>query len=164
MLWLSVVVNRMFTSGGVDVHACLSVDHCYVNVFIHVLNFGGWSQPRNYFNSEIFPIYSKACALCPLCFHSSPQDRAGTNSPLNFEVVGGWEVGYPIFVSRVEPSSIPEMAGIRVGDQVGVSFQCLDWEWGCMYSCIAIQVHVWQSWVEILCDSVVVHHAKSTML
>ena len=33
------------------------VDHCCVNVFIHVLNFRGWSQPRNYFNSEIFPIY-----------------------------------------------------------------------------------------------------------
>ena len=24
---------------------------------IRVLNFHGWSQPRNYFNSEIFPIY-----------------------------------------------------------------------------------------------------------
>ena len=26
--------------------------------FIHVLNFCGWSQPQNYFNSEIFLIYS----------------------------------------------------------------------------------------------------------
>ena len=54
----------------------------------------------------------KAAAVCPL------QDRAGTNSPLHFDVVGGWEVGYPIFVSAVEPDSIPEGAGLRVGDQV----------------------------------------------
>ena len=34
-----------------------------------------------------------------------------------------------------------------------------------MYSCIAIQVHVWQSWVEeILCDSVLVYHAKSAVI
>lgn len=45
-------------------------------------------------------------------------DRAGTNSPLHFDVVGGWEVGYPIFVSAVEPDSIPEGAGLRVGDQI----------------------------------------------
>lgn len=48
----------------------------------------------------------------------SLQDRAGTNSPLDFEVVGGWEVGQPIFVDKVEPNSIPEKAGLRVGDQV----------------------------------------------
>ena len=57
-LWLSgVVVDRTFTPGGVDVCACLFVDHCCINVFIRVFNFRGWSQPRNYFNSEIFPIY-----------------------------------------------------------------------------------------------------------
>ena len=27
------------------------------NFIFHVLNFRGWSRPRNYFNSEIFPIY-----------------------------------------------------------------------------------------------------------
>ena len=44
MLWLSgIVVDQMFTSGGVDVH-----HHC-VNVFIHMLNFHSWSQPQNYF-------------------------------------------------------------------------------------------------------------------
>ena len=42
---------------GVDICACLFVDHCCVQVFIRVLNFHGWSQPRNYFNSEIFLIY-----------------------------------------------------------------------------------------------------------
>ena len=52
-------------------------------------------------------------------FHSIPfQDRAGTNSPLDFNVVGGWEVAHPIFVSKVEPGSIPNRAGLRVGDQV----------------------------------------------
>ena len=50
-----VVVNQTFTSGGVDVHAHLFVDHHHVNVFIPVLNFRGWSQPQNYFNSENFP-------------------------------------------------------------------------------------------------------------
>ena len=49
----------------------------------------------------------------------TPQDRAGTNSPLDFNVVGGWEVVNPIFVSKVEPHSIPDRAGLRVGDQVG---------------------------------------------
>ena len=28
-----------------------------IKCFIRVLNFRGWSQLRNYFNSEIFPIY-----------------------------------------------------------------------------------------------------------
>ena len=37
--------------------AQLLVDYPCVNAFIHVLNFCSQSQPRNYFNSEIFPIY-----------------------------------------------------------------------------------------------------------
>ncbi|XP_064404349.1 rap guanine nucleotide exchange factor 6-like isoform X2 [Halichondria panicea] len=45
-------------------------------------------------------------------------DRAGTNSPLEFEVVGGWEVGHPVFVSKVEPGSMSEKAGLRLGDQI----------------------------------------------
>ena len=40
-----LVVDWTFTSGGVDVHARLFVDHRCVNVFICVLNFRGWSQP-----------------------------------------------------------------------------------------------------------------------
>ena len=37
MLWLSgVVIDRTFTSGGVDVRACLFVDHRCVNVFIRI--------------------------------------------------------------------------------------------------------------------------------
>ena len=44
-LWLSgVVLDRTFTSGGVDVHACLFVDNRLVNVFIRVLNFHGLSH------------------------------------------------------------------------------------------------------------------------
>ena len=40
MLWLSgVVVDVTFTSGGVDMRACLIVDHCRVNGFTHVLIF-----------------------------------------------------------------------------------------------------------------------------
>jgi len=65
---------------------------------------------------------------CSLFVFPPPQDRAGTNSPLSFEVVGGWELGHPIFVSTVEPNSIPERAGLRVGDQVSVSFLYLVWE------------------------------------
>ena len=62
MLWLSrVVVNRTFTSGGVNVHARLFGDHRHVNVFICMLNYCGWSQLQNYFNSEIFPI----CTIKP---------------------------------------------------------------------------------------------------
>ena len=33
-------------------------DLCCVTVFICVLNFCGWSQPQNHFNSEIFPVYN----------------------------------------------------------------------------------------------------------
>ena len=57
-LWLSAgVVDRTFSLGGVDVHARLFVYHYCENAFIRVLNFRDWSQMRNYFNSEIFPIY-----------------------------------------------------------------------------------------------------------
>jgi len=37
-------------------------------------------------------------------------------------------VGLPIFVSAVEPNFIPEWAGVRVGDQVSVSFPHTLWE------------------------------------
>ena len=52
-----LVVDQTFTLGGVDVRTHFIVDHCCVNVFIRVLNFRSWSQPRNYFNSKIFPTY-----------------------------------------------------------------------------------------------------------
>ena len=39
-------------------------------------------------------------------------------SPLNFTVIGGWSVGYPILVSELEAGSDPEKAGLRVGDMV----------------------------------------------
>lgn len=45
-------------------------------------------------------------------------DREATGTPLNFTVVGGWEVGCPIFISRVETTSIPSKAGLRIGDQI----------------------------------------------
>ena len=69
-----------------------------------------------------------SCIPCQLVCSSASQDRAGTNSPLSFEVVGGWELGHPIFVSTVEPNSIPERAGLRVGDQVSVAFLYSVWE------------------------------------
>ena len=34
------------------------------NFIFHVFNFCGWSRPRNYFNSEIFPIYG----TLPFCY------------------------------------------------------------------------------------------------
>ena len=33
-------------------------------------------------------------------------------------MIGGWEIGQPVFVSKVEPNSLPEKAGLRVGDQI----------------------------------------------
>ena len=49
----------VINSGGVDVRTHLFIDHRHVNVFICVLNFHSWSQPQNYLNSKIFPIYCK---------------------------------------------------------------------------------------------------------
>ena len=46
------------------------------------------------------------------------QERDGINSPLDFSVVGGWELRQPIFVSEIVPSSIPAQEGLKVGDQV----------------------------------------------
>ena len=42
----------------------LFIDHRRINVFTCVLNFCGLSQPRNSFNSEIFPIFT-------ICLHSA---------------------------------------------------------------------------------------------
>ena len=39
----TVIADRTFTSGGVDVRARLFIDYCCVNVFPCVLNFCGWS-------------------------------------------------------------------------------------------------------------------------
>ena len=56
-----------------------SIYHRFVNVFIRVLNFRGWSQPRNYFNSEIFPIcgniMSQLSRLCVVCWHNFELSR-----------------------------------------------------------------------------------------
>ena len=35
-------------------HVYVFIDHRHVNVFIHLLYFYGWSQPRNCFNNKIF--------------------------------------------------------------------------------------------------------------
>ena len=37
--------------------ASLFTDHHRHNFIFRVLNFRGWSRPRNYFNSQIFPMY-----------------------------------------------------------------------------------------------------------
>ena len=54
---LAVVVERTFISGGVEFTRTLT--HCSSprKFYFRVLHFRGWSRPRNYFNSEIFPIY-----------------------------------------------------------------------------------------------------------
>ena len=44
---LAVVVDWTFTPGGLNF---------YAHLLFCMLNFCGWSQPRNYFNSEIFPL------------------------------------------------------------------------------------------------------------
>ena len=43
----------------VDLHANLFTDHRCIILFL-ALNFHGWSQPQNYFNSGIFPIYGSS--------------------------------------------------------------------------------------------------------
>ena len=55
--WLYIVIVLTFTSGGVDLRTHLSIDHRRVSFFFRVFNFHGWPRPRNYFNTEIFPIY-----------------------------------------------------------------------------------------------------------
>lgn len=88
------------------------------------MKFEGTLGNRSHFSCS--PLSSRPChckiKLFPASTFLSPfvltQDRAGTNSPLDFEVVGGWEVGHPIFIHKVEPKSLPEEAGLRVGDQV----------------------------------------------
>ena len=47
-----------------------------------------------------------------------PQDREASGTPLDFSIVGGWEIGHAVFVSDIRPDSIPLWAGLRVGDQV----------------------------------------------
>ena len=42
------------TVWGVDAHTSLLVTTAYV--FVSMLKFRGWTQPRNFFNSEISPI------------------------------------------------------------------------------------------------------------
>ena len=50
-------VDRRFTLGVcMDVHTHLLIDHCRV-IFLCMLKFHGWSQPKNYFNSEVFLMY-----------------------------------------------------------------------------------------------------------
>ena len=47
-----------------------------------------------------------------------PQDREASGTPLDFTIVGGWEIGHAVFVADIKPDSIPINAGLRVGDQV----------------------------------------------
>ena len=61
---LTVVVDRTFTSGGVDFAHTLTHSSSPQKFYFRVLNFRGWSRPRNYFNSEIFPIYGSTCYSC----------------------------------------------------------------------------------------------------
>ena len=54
---LQMVVDQIFTSGGVDLHARLFIDHHCISCFFFTCLI--WPQLRNYItcNSEIFPIY-----------------------------------------------------------------------------------------------------------
>lgn len=80
-----------------------------------------WLYPLLDCSPSLLTYFHLLCVFLPL------QNRAGTNSPLNFAVVGGWEVGQPIFVHQIEPDSIPLKAGLRVGDQVSWSLSA---HWG----------------------------------
>ena len=52
------------------------------------------------------------------------KDREASGTPLDFSIVGGWEVGHAVFVAEIKPDSIPLQAGLRVGDQVSTG-----WNW-----------------------------------
>ena len=65
--WLCIVVVLIFTSGGVDLCAYLSIDHHCASFFFRVFNFRGWPRPRNYFNSKIFPIYGTYSHTMYIC-------------------------------------------------------------------------------------------------
>ena len=88
--------------------------HCiYIHVRMHI-------HVRTY-------MYMYIHTYIMLCVFMHPmQDRAGTNSPLDFEVVGGSEYGSDIFVASVKSDSIPEKAGLMVGDLVR--------GWGVLYT------------------------------
>ena len=69
---LSVVVDQMFTSGDVDCTLiCWSLPRNFC-VCVCVLNLCGWSQPWNYVNSEIFPIYGMIYCTMSLTPHILP--------------------------------------------------------------------------------------------
>ncbi|XP_019851253.1 PREDICTED: rap guanine nucleotide exchange factor 6-like isoform X2 [Amphimedon queenslandica] len=51
-------------------------------------------------------------------YRTIQMERDGINSPLDFSVVGGWELRQPIFVSEIVPNSIPAQEGLKVGDQI----------------------------------------------
>ena len=55
-------------------HVCASLFVDHVSVFICMLNLHGWSQARNYFNSEIFPIYSSRKSSKVQNFAEMPPD------------------------------------------------------------------------------------------
>ena len=56
VLLVVYVVDWTFILGAVDLHAHLFIDHRHV--ILCVFNFRGLPRLRNYFNSEILPIYS----------------------------------------------------------------------------------------------------------
>jgi hypothetical protein len=45
-------------------------------------------------------------------------ERDGINVPLEFDIVGGWELQQPIFVSDVKANSHPAGQGLKTGDQL----------------------------------------------
>lgn len=48
------------------------------------------------------------------------QERENISAPLGFDIVGGWELSHPIFISEVVPDSKAAEAGVRSGDMVSV--------------------------------------------
>ncbi len=48
--------------------------------------------------------------------------RSNKEEILHFSVLGGYEKGYGIFVSKVESVSKAEKVGLKRGDEVGISF------------------------------------------
>lgn len=58
-----------------------------------------------------------------------PINLTKNNDVLNFTILGGYERGYGIFVSKVEPNSKVEQLGLRKGDQIlevnGINFSII---------------------------------------
>ncbi len=69
-----------------------------------------------------------ACSVKSRC-RTITYTRSNRDEVLHFSVLGGYESGYGIFVSKVDPDSQAEKVGLKRGDQVHFRLLPLDICW-----------------------------------